>query len=413
MKLTTISGHIEAIVAKKIAGKAASGNVIETAADLHEGEVAVVTLANKVVLAGAAPTAGKVKLVTNRNGKLRYSVEFDKNTIKGYSGQLYSAPTYKTMFIGYNGTSGDMDVTADRELTVVLRDLSQERLYESIDMENVANIMIKDSSSQADVASDLFTNMAANFNRGEAFVETALLLEAGTVTAGQAAKVSHLGKTVTFGTAVASIAVGDYLKLDGSFYKVAELKNSNKTVLLATPYQGVSGTIVAGSVKRVAKAVADAEKAGVKVFAVERSTFRPGVTAAITFNFDLSLKGFEVAIATTLVYSAQGHGTYKQIAELEYFAEGNQGYVHRKDSSWGPDPELVYSTDKTKTYKQIIMAIETKAVHTIFGGAPTFDNQITFAVPADTVAGDKTNVAILALDAIAVAGGFSASGVAV
>ena len=393
MNLTTIDGHSEAIVAK-VAGTVAKDALISFATDLADGEVVTVNKSNVVVDATNIAAAGLVRLVTNRNGKLRYSEFFQASTINNKTVSAYVAPTYKSSTIGYNGTTGNMDTTADRELTIKLYDESKERLFETKDMYSIGHTVIPESATEAEVTSDLFDSLVGNSQRGEAFVNTSMILS-GTVTAGQNAVVSNGGKTVTFATAVVGILVGSYLSFNGAFYKVVALANTNKTATLKTAYQGASGTILATNVKAMTPTVALTAQGGIKITVVQREHFRTGVTSYIVFNYALGITGFEVATITELAQSSQGSGTAKQIAELEWYAEGNQGSTQRMEGALGVGPEFVPSVVMTNTYKQTIMAIETKAHKTIFGGAPTFDNQITLAVPTGVTCLAETALAAL------------------
>jgi hypothetical protein len=393
MNLTTISGHTEALVAK-VVGTAIKGDLIEFASDLTEGEVAIVGLDNVVIDASNIVGIANFKLVTNRNGVLRYSTDIKEALIASNTTKVYAAPTYKSMTIGYNGTSGSMDVTEDRELFVKIFDVSKERHSPTKDEVSLASIVIPDSATQELTASNLFEAVAINSKRGEAFVHVSMLLS-GAVTAGTAAKVSNGGKTVTFATAVTGIAVGGYLSFYGEFYKVAALANSNKTVTLKSAYQGKSELVALANVKAMTALVASTANAGIKITVVTREYFRTGFTSAIVFDFELGIKGFQVAGLSELAKSYQGSGTARQIAELEWFAEGNQGTSERLESALGVDPEFIPSVSMASTYDQTIVTFGTQSKHTIFGGAPTFDNQLTLASVAGIAC--KAKLALIAL----------------
>lgn len=419
MNLTTIEGATNFLCALDIAGTIAAGTVIETTADLSEGELALVNEKNVVLDATSGATATAVKFATKRKGVLRYSDLITKGNINFYSGKSYVAATTQVSYVGYNGTTGDMDSATATDYSIKVIDISGERLFPNKDMLQFG-YYTSTAATQENVAVGLYANLLANNNYGEPFVDISLINNgADTVYAtGHTVKVSKGSKTIIISHASSVVAptAGTYYRFGGAgdtypVYKLVSFTTSGNVItgILAHAYQGTTANLLTAS--SLVYTLATATKWGIKVAAVSRSYFKPGVSANLIFAFDLGITGFSTATVTNSTASTAGSGTYKQMAELEWYHEGHVGSVHR-DSGILDEYSMSYMVTSTGTYEQLNIGFFDAGHHTAIGQAPKSMKHLIVAFANDLTTGDTADTAILAMDAFAAASnGFAASGI--
>jgi len=359
MNLTTIEGATNFLVALSTSTVYTAGTVIETAADLTaEGDIALLGDKNEVLTAATSAAARRVRFVVKRKGTLRYSDWIYKGNMNFYSGSLSAAATTKNSYLGYNGSSGDMDATSGEDYSIKIIDNTPERLFQTKDMYRFGSYTAT-ASTQENVATGLFESLISDNSYGEPFVVIEMVNN-GTGTAANAAntvKVSE-GSTTVVVNASSSIlnpSVGTYLRFGGTattypVYKVASVTGSStaKVITLEQPYQGTTANLAGTAVATVASPA----KYGIKMRTVSRSYFKPGILSNLIFDFELGIKGFTTATITDSQSAFSGNGTYKQMAELEWYHEGHVGEVHR-NAGILDNFSIEYMTASGKTYRQM------------------------------------------------------------
>lgn len=420
MNLTTIEGATNFLCALVINTPTTdAGYVVETTADLAEGELALVDDRNVVLDAVHAPAATAVKFVTKRKGVLRYSDLITKGNINFYSGKSYVAPSTQVSYIGYNGTSGSMDAATGTDYKVKVIDISGERLFPTKDMVQLG-FYTSTAATQENVATGVYNSLVDNSVYGEPFTLISLIGDGtGTaIAAGNTVKVSEGSKTIIVEHASAAInpSVGSYLRFGGTaknlpIYKVASVggTSTSRIITLESKYTGATANLTPASVSTVGSI----SNYGIKLETVSRSYFKPGVSSNLTFAFELGLTGFTTATVTNAIAATSGSGTYKQMAELEWYHEGHFGNTHR-DEGILDEYTMQYMTSPSQTsgYEQLNIGFYDAGHHTAIGQNPKSMKHLIVAFANDLSIGDTANTAILAMDAFAnTSNGFAASGI--
>lgn len=414
MKLTTIEGSSNFLVALDVSTTPVKGDLISSAADLTEGQIVLLDDKNEVLDASTAGLATRgVRFCVKRKGLLRYSDVIPFGNMNFYSGADYAAATTQVTYFGYNGTAGSMDAATDTEYTIRLSDISDERLFPTKDMVNLA-FYKSAAATQYDVATGMYKSLASNMNRGEDYVKVEMINSGTIATAlvGTTLSVSHGGKTavVTHATTAGTgIVAGMFLKIgtttSSPIYEIESVTGAATAecvIVLVEPYAGVTANIAVAGAKTGTAAATKAGNFGFKFSSVSRSYFKPGVLSNLNFAFNLGYTGFTTATVTKSVVAYAGAGTYKQMAELEWYQEGHAGSVHR-DEGVLDYFSMEYQIVSTGTYDQINIGFYDNDHHTAIGQNPASMKQLTIAFATPLTAGDSANVTVLAMDAFALA----------
>lgn len=370
----------------------AVNTIITDYSKLVDGEMAVVNAHNMVLSATSVLTDDIVKeygvKVLLRDGtKLLQSDLIKQENILHFKTQVDVAAAEQVSYIGYNGTSGEIEV-ANSKLYVVRLNL-KEQDFTGIGQQIILNAPYKSDSSaaQLEVALGLVQSLSRTLRRQAvppiqaelvcdvAYAATAGFAGAVTFTKGDVyvtvASALHYG--ATGGTD--DLAVGDYVRFsddqttkgclvtDG-IYKVVELTSAT-VFKVDRPIEEESFAAVA--VAKVCATVLTAAKMasadlGIKLSGVAR-TFSVGKSKYSKVAFEIGLDSASSFGSTPVTYStkmALGQGTYYQIAELEWNLLGNDGNPYPGDFMWSAARALATSG---KTYDQIAI--------TFYGDQPT------------------------------------------
>lgn len=215
-----------------------------TAASVTEASVAVITEAGAVVT-GAVASGTIYRVITKKNGVMKYSPRFDGGKISVKTKQAYSAPTEQVTYVGYNGTSGALDggsISTGKNYSLKIE-------FTNCFQYQKGNL-IKPSyyktttTSEADLAAGLHNAAIATFSfaRGNEVVIERVVAGSGVATTGT--------WSVTNGNNVATVSlnngltVGDVIRTGSAAtaaaYKITAINST--TITLDAPYQGTTAT---------------------------------------------------------------------------------------------------------------------------------------------------------------------------
>jgi len=317
-----------------------SGNVITQAGlitNLADGEIGVFTTGGVALTATTALTTDRFVIALGRGTSQPplLSPFINKNDIKKGTRKVTVAATEQVDYIGYNGSANAIEVNND---TVYRASLN---IKEPI-TQNHGGIYIKDlvyksssSATQAEIADGLIKNAIANFSRE---ADPAIKFErvtSSTLTTSTSGNftVTNGSKFVTAATDVdnGGVVVGDYLTFSGIAYKVVAINvGSAQVAELDIPYQGTSGTVTDANASFITAANAALGNWGIKMTGVAQS-FVVGKKHYYKMRWTTSLdaSSFGTTVITNSVSANEGAGVYEQIAELEWFVNGNNSEFFR------------------------------------------------------------------------------------
>lgn len=351
-------------VAKDVAGTAITGSpvtsIVDILTDLADGQVVAVgtpKAGGPEVVIPASPTAGdftSFRLVEKQNGVLNYGPKVKVSDVYFAKTKTYVAPTEQAYFIGYNGTSGSLDVSQATEFILTIAYDHDDMMWSEQKLRNAY-----DYYSAAPTQAGLAFSMASQINYKEnlgALNGTGRMVRAevtsngtaGTTTAGFT--VVQDSATITKTTHGLTPAAGDLIKV-GSFYYTVVSYTAN-TIVLNMPYQGTSGSVsvITGQTPSAY---------GIKVSG-QPLTWVKDFFKFMKVKFHFDLKGFGASqydrpgslIAGS--ESSKGVGSSYEVAEMESFAAGFEGALNRMVVPL-PAGRTYADTTTPKTYDVIVI----------------------------------------------------------
>lgn len=357
MSTQTQNNVMSVLVGGNVSGTAIA-SITNDLANLAEGQIIAVgmrasTGAEEVLSTSAtAALYPSIRLVAMNNGQLNYSARIfakDVNTFKGIDG--VAGTTEQVTIVGYNGSSGSsLDNSSTEYLLTYVGDwddmMWSKQKYRKVYEYNTL------SPTQKGIAQNLSANInldgfRSNLQGVAPQVKCEVLCDGS---AAFTASGSATTLTVVNGSNIATLdavdtgvqALGAILRIDGAnaaittdipVYVVIGTPSTDTTlsstqVRLHTYYQGtgVASTLGTGS-----GIVSTATNWGLKFTGKPLTWGLPPYSDfkfnKVTFHFDL--KGFGASTVSNPTLASRGQGDYREVAEFEYFAQGNEGALNR------------------------------------------------------------------------------------
>ena len=234
--------------------------------------------------------------------------------------------------IGFNGTTGALPVANNTNFFIKIRKRDNDAANRSQPMSLFAGPVRTDSTgTQAELASMLVRNGWQNFKdepanyylKFEALVNSAGVQPTTTTTFAAV----NGSRTVTVDALPGNVAVGDYIRLEGTgvtsaVYKVTSL--TGLSVVLDSPFTGATATYLVAATRRVTALIASTADFGITVTGIaapfDVNQFRDYYANRFTATF--SNTG---TLVTHLVGAYNGNGMWQQVAMDEYMSYGFEG----------------------------------------------------------------------------------------
>ena len=307
------------------------------------------------------------------------SVELPGSAITGLHCENY-APSYEQISIlGYNGASGNASINLVADTLYSIKVISKW----NPSCRTVDTFGWRSSFTTPTVA-DVLLGISAQINTKGGVkgydenlrIKSTVLTDATPVAITPTGKVTRGSKYVTFSGAVTNIVDGDVLTIGTVPYQVDSVKSSTQ-VKLTSPFQGNSAS---------AAALAEVPKTGnwgLKIEGLEYE-FSPGNYNYRVCKFELATS-VDIASSFVTTVASRGSGTYKQVAELEWYCKNFQGNDHKVDARGLRPIDYKYdaplSVDGTsETFDLVTITWENTETKTIHGNTVQ-SGSVVLAIP--------------------------------
>ena len=325
-----------------------SGTITPGSTGATPGSVVIANMSNEVLTTGTVGTYSKIKIIKDRGANLPLQqVVLNLNDIIAYTGTAGVAAREQVDYIGFNGTSGDIQVSANNFYLIKLEHVPNQFAYGK----RPANYkygtyqspagLTQNAAGQLNVANGLVNSLVTNFrpNRNTDWRVKSELVNSGAGAAITGAPTSfsftRYSKVVTYvGTDPSNVVAGDYLRVNGTtpgdpVYKVASITPATNTIILDTVYQGDTATILNAAMEVVTVANLGADW-GIKITGIKQKYDVNRWRQYDKVRFNTFLEGFPFVNALTTVTSTaalDGVAVYEQVANDEYISWGDEGQV--------------------------------------------------------------------------------------
>ena len=348
-----------------------------------------------------AADVSKFKLALGRAGQNPlFSDIIEVSSISNVNSAAGAARVNQVTSIGYDGTSGSIDVVANN--LYYIRLYVQELLSAESDGQKIKHGVFKSTSSstQADIALGLTSSLINNFLReAEKFITfKALCDEAVTaandfvndITVTKGSKVVSVDTALTWGTVPTTLAVGDFVRMGSNgagtaltddVYRVEAVDTVALTFTVDRPIQIESQVLTAASsdAEVIAAATGVLAEWGVVLTGADLSFGYPDYKYKIA-RWETQLENFGSTLLGE-VAGSPGVGTYESIASLEHFLKGFQGEIYRMGSPNIYQPILVADSAVAGGAYQVITFKHNNSIVTGSFTNEVSPKQVIVAVP--------------------------------
>jgi len=245
----------------------------------------------------------------------------------------YKAPVQQVTYVGFNGTTGALPVANLTDFWIKIRKRDNDAANRSQPMSLFAGPVKTDSTgTQAELASLLVKNGYLNFKNEPAnnyLKFEAVANDAGAVPTGTATTFTAVygSRTVAINGTLTNVAVGDYIRLEGTgvtsaVYKVTAY-TASVSIVLDSPFVGTAGAYAIANVRRITAATAATVAFGVRLTGIPApfnvNTMRDYYANRFTTTFSDS------SVLITVSGAQNGNGAWQQVAMDEYLSYGFEG----------------------------------------------------------------------------------------
>lgn len=345
--VTTQTSIMNLLVAKAVARTGSTATDPLASTYLVDGEVVVVDESGTVLNSTTVVGKKQIRLLQSQGSTLSsiQSPFIESAGVRTYLGKAYTAPTVQIDYIGYNAVTaaGDIVVTSDNNYEVMIHDISS-AAYGS---EGVDKFGFYISSATAPTKADITDGLAINLYQNDTrLVRTPFIVErvnsatTGTNTtagAGGTGTVTFINglNTVTISGTIGqdNLVAGNYIKfataatVTGAIYKIVSAVGT--TITLDMPYQGATGTLTFGNASSLTSAQYAAGLMGLRLTGQATVFTTPQQTDYYVNRWQTVLRNFGSTPVATTQTATEGSGSYAQMASLEYFLLGNEGFINR------------------------------------------------------------------------------------
>lgn len=312
---------------------AAATKTTTTIEAMNDGEIGIFTPAGARVTEATAATVKKFIIVKKVAGGIPLvSGIINKADLKSVTRKVYVAATDQVQNIGYDGSTGSITVTNDNEYHV--RISFREGLTS-----NHGGLYLKHgfyvsdlNATQYEIAANLVSSIQDNFSKeAEKLISVQMLAnDAGVATTGTVDVVKGTRKAVA--SVPGDFEVGGLLRTGtattAAVYKIVSI--SGNVLTLDSKMVAATGQYAIAAAESVTAALAAAASYGIKLTGIPSAHVVGKLHGDLApIAFDVTLEGFGATANVLTTAATAGNGTEKQIKELEFFCQGNEGDFYR------------------------------------------------------------------------------------
>lgn len=281
-------------------------------------------------------------LVKDQNGVVQATEPIKVANISKVNAKAYSAPTEQIDYVGFNGTSGSIDVINSNLYQVNLEMANYGMTGSELRYRKQGHFNSAASAAELNIAEGLRDSLIRNFSREP---QKRLLFEMVATTTNDVALGTGVddvvftegSKTISAtdiddATTNAALAVGDLLRVGSAatdaVYRITAIDSTANTATLDQAFQGTTQTIADTGLRRVASANTGAQDYGIKITGLAKK-FVLGKLRHEQISFVTQLVDCGDTTVTKSQAAAIGIGDGKRVAEEEWFTSGNYGELNR------------------------------------------------------------------------------------
>lgn len=333
-----VNNSLTALIGKSIS-RTASVQILDptaTSTYIASGEVLVIDSTGAPLTAGKTIADSSYIQIVQGDGAsnpLVFSPKIDGNNVVVYKGVGFTPAQEQISYAGYNGTSGTIDVANGNLYQLRVSYKNNNLIFGENQSNQVYLEYTSDSSATAlEIAQAFAQKGTANYPATQSDIKVERVTDGTfTVLGGSSTlAVTNGSTTATASSGSHGLVAGDVVRIGGTsstnpVYVVASV--STTTIVLDQAYQGTTATVANANVGEMSAITSWGIKVTGKpqTFVVDRFDYTK-------VSFDLTLNGFGATTVTNAQSVSRGNGTYEEVAMLEAFALGDEGWLANRNA---------------------------------------------------------------------------------
>ena len=328
------------LIGKKLS-RTGSAQITDTSAASYiaDGEIVVVDASGTVLDTTTVLNKRSVFLVQGQGATKQpiWSDEIFKDSVTQFKGQAYDAPTVQIDYIGYDAVNntGSIDVISDNDYVVEVKDLDS-TTFGTLGYSKFGFYTSDSSATEREIAIGLTESLFTNTR--DLYFPAVLIEMVNDGTFGAATSTHTLvnGSPNVVAAGATTVVAGDLIRVTTNADTIAVYEVAAKGTgafpgagandyRLNYPYQGSS--VSGATVYRMTTAPTTGY--GIRITGRAPYWVAPNLTTYHVNRWKTILKRAGSTVVTTTQDATEGSGAYEQIANLEYFLIGNEGFTHR------------------------------------------------------------------------------------
>lgn len=338
---TFVGGNVSRTASAQVLNPDAAGYIVD-------GEVVVVD-GNGVVFADGTQTWGPtltstttpyIQIVQRNGDNLIWSNKIYGNKVVGYKGKEGAQGQEQIYHIGYNGTSGSLDITAGLDYQLTIIENQDDMMWSEQKKKSPISVPSNLVTSQLTLAQYMVKGIMKKY-MNDGLSVTACMLNSADATAsasqGQTLSVAHGSNVIVYGGAPTVVpAAGTLLRIgatgsgDGATVPVYTVLGAHPTIpngfILDMPYAGPTNTSLAATAHGY---IATAGASWGVRFTGKALPFRRDFFKFKRVAFTLQMSGFGATPLSKTQEMSYGVGDGRLVIEEESFGKGAQGALNR------------------------------------------------------------------------------------
>ena len=345
--MVTQNSIMNLLIGKDVARTAsATATDVSASTYLADGEIAVVDVSGTVLNTTTVQGKDRVRIIQSQGATLPsiQSPIIELAGVKDYSSKAYTVAVAQIDFIGYDNiaNTGDFEVISDNGYEIVIKDINSSN-HGSNGVEKFGFYVSDSTATKVEVLNGLAVNLTNNFAHvvyKPFIVERIAAVATGTDTTGAAGTLTFVNGSTSVTASVSStgngLVAGAYIRTDdsavdtGAIYKVVSIDTAT-TLTIDQPYQAAGAAFTAGNAAVHTAAQLNAVAMGIKLTGATPTFVSPQENEYYVNRWIATIKNGGTTPVVTNTKALEGSGNYGQIASLEYFLEGNEGFIARNN----------------------------------------------------------------------------------
>jgi hypothetical protein len=344
MSVLSVKNLQETFIGKNIA-RTASAQVIspDAAAYIADGEVLVLNSTGVPMTTSTTNTYAAspwIQLVQRNGNNLVFSSKIYGNKVTSYLGRAGAQGQEQIYHIGYNGTSGSLDITAGLDFQLTLIENQDDMMWAEQKKKKVTSVPNNLVTSQQDLAKAIAENIMRKYSIDGLSVTAAMLNSGTSATIGSVTlSVTHGSNVIVYSGTATGVATGSVVRIGATGMTVASVttcpvytvQGAHPTItngfILDQPYAGPTNATLGNAAHGLI--ASPGASWGVRFTGKYLTSYRRDFFKFKRTAFTLQMSGFGATPITKTQDMGYGYGDGRLVLEEESFSKGFEGALNR------------------------------------------------------------------------------------